>query len=256
MHHPLRLKLERIRDAKQSNLVFSADISDRGHFFAVLEQVAAEIVMVKTHVDIVDNFDSSWCQRLCDLAKSHNFLILEDRKFADIGSTVQRQYQAGTFRILEWADLVTVHGIAGAKVLEAIKEPGLKRSRGCLLLAQMSSQGNLLSPQYCQAMISMAAQHQDFVLGFIAQEFLQAGFLHFTPGISRTRADDPLGQGYSDPTTVLKQRQSDYIIVGRDIYNASSPQLAAQQLRLLGWSCLLSKREGRVHSTFERPRHD
>lgn len=43
------------------------------------------VVEDQTHVDIIEDFDHSLIDRLVELSKKHDFLIFEDRKFADIG---------------------------------------------------------------------------------------------------------------------------------------------------------------------------
>lgn len=39
----------------------------------------------QTHIDVVDDFDQDLVDQLTALAKRHDFMIFEDRKFADIG---------------------------------------------------------------------------------------------------------------------------------------------------------------------------
>ncbi|CAF4281561.1 unnamed protein product, partial [Rotaria magnacalcarata] len=63
--------------------------------------------------------------------------------FADIGNTVKLQYTKGLFRIVEWADLVTVHVLPGECIVQGLEQAAqsINEPRGCLLIAQMSSKG-------------------------------------------------------------------------------------------------------------------
>lgn len=86
------------------------------------DQIGPHICVLKTHIDIVDDFEKEKLKQLVELSHKHNFLIFEDRKFADIGNTVKSQFSQGVFQISKWADIVNAHSICGQGSIQGLKE--------------------------------------------------------------------------------------------------------------------------------------
>ncbi len=226
---------------KETNLALSADVTSCAALLELADKLGPEICVLKTHVDILTDFTQDFTHQLVKLAQKHEFLIFEDRKFADIGNTVKKQYQQGIYHIADWADIVNAHTLPGPGVISGLAEVGLPKQRGLLLLAEMSSAGNLINADYTQKTLRMAEQFPEFVLGFISQKKISADpwWLYMTPGVQLAEGKDPLGQQYITPAKALQEHESDIIIVGRGILQASDPLREAQKYRQAGWDAYL-----------------
>ncbi|KAI0484529.1 Orotidine 5'-phosphate decarboxylase [Xylariaceae sp. FL0804] len=132
--HPLSSYLLRLMELKKSNLCLSADVSTARELLALADSIGPSIVLFKTHYDLVAGWDyhpkTGTGAKLGALARKHGFLIFEDRKFGDIGNTVQMQYTGGTARIIDWAHIVNVNMVPGKAVVSALSEAAKRwRSR-------------------------------------------------------------------------------------------------------------------------------
>lgn len=231
--NPVTRKLFEIMHKKRSNLAVSVDFTTCGEVLNLVEKVGPHVCIVKTHVDILEDFTSGFAKSLQELAEKHNFAIFEDRKFADIGNTVKNQYSKGLYHIADWAHLVNAHVVPGDGVIKGLKEIGEPLGRACLLIGEMSSAGTLATGEYTKVAIEMAKAHKDFVIGFISLSCLvdDPQFIHMTPGVQLSARGDNLGQQYLTPTEVIINRGSDVIIVGRGVYQAEDPVKAAVQYK-------------------------
>lgn len=245
LRNPVTSLLFRIMEEKKTNVCVAIDVSTSEEVLELVRMIGPHVCAVKLHVDIIEDFSfERLIQPLIQLSKEHSFLVFEDRKFADIGNTVKNQYGSGVYRIVEWAQLVTSHIVAGPGTLSALRvtaASGSAEDRGCLLLAQMSSDGNLLnSKSIARSAVSAALQNDDFVVGFICQERITTDprFIHFTPGVSLHSHSDPLGQIYNSPQNAI-HKGADVVIVGRGLTEAPDVLAMAQMYQTLSYQAYL-----------------
>ena len=223
--------------------------------------------MLKTHIDIISDFSQATIECLAKLSEKHNFLIFEDRKFVDIGNTVQKQYKGGAFRISDWAHVVNASVLAGEGIIQALDEVIAKElessERGILILAEMTSSGSLATGEYTRASVAIAQKHPQSVIGFVATRELSAyasedvsgrssarnragpsgceeDFIVFTTGVNMSNKGDALGQQYQTPTSAI-EGGSDFLIAGRGIYASLDPVAAVQAYREAGWNAYLAR---------------
>ena len=232
----LAKQLFSLMEKKQTNLCVAVDVTSSQELIRLAGLLGDEICLLKTHVDILEDFTPEVMQELSDLADKQGFLLFEDRKFADIGNTVSYQYGGGVHKIADWAHITNAHIVPGPGIIAGLKKIGLPKGRGLLLLAQMSSAGTLADGAYTDAAIRMAEAHSDFVMGFICVKKLSEDptWVHMTPGIGLSQGGDTLGQQYQTPEQAIKAG-TDVIIVGRGIYEAEDPKSQAQLYRSAGW---------------------
>lgn len=227
--HPAAKKLLEIAIEKQTNLIASADLLTTKELLAFAEKVGPHIAALKTHIDILSDFSfDETIYPLRNLAQKHNFLLMEDRKFADIGSTQELQYAYGTYQISAWADLITAHLIAGEKSADLFMDTGV------VAILSMSSEGALTDDHYFGKAVEIAQKHHN-ILGGVSQKSLPEDLLHFTPGINLETSGDGKGQQYNTPHFAFQNLGTDFIIVGRGIYKNPNPEQAALEYKIAGW---------------------
>ncbi|CAK9834031.1 Uridine 5'-monophosphate synthase [Anthophora retusa] len=236
-------KLFNLMEAKQSTICLAADLTKADAILELADLTGPHIVMLKTHVDIIEDFTDDFIKRLKQLAEKHDFLLMEDRKFADIGNTVALQYQKGLYKIAEWADVVTVHAIAGQSIIDGLKSSlqNINEPRGFFVLAEMSSKGALTTGEYIQSAVAMA-QNSDMVAGIVCQSniFLNLGLVQLTPGVKLLKSSDDLGQQYNTPEAVVNAG-ADLAVVGRGITEAQDKLATTLEYKKELWAAYLKR---------------
>lgn len=169
------------------------------------------------------------------------------------------------YKIASWAHLTNAHPIPGDGIVTGLASVGVPLNRGLLLLAEMSSAGNLATGQYTRRTVEMARKHADFVMGFVAMRRVdedpetaaldniesskddQADFVIMTPGVGLDSKGDGMGQQYRTPDEVIRQSGCDVIIVGRGIYGSGEGRpnedivREAKRYRDAGWKAYLDR---------------
>ncbi|KAL5003421.1 Orotidine 5'-phosphate decarboxylase [Aspergillus recurvatus] len=248
--NPLTSRLFSIAEEKKTNVTVSADVTTTAELLDLADRLGPYIAVLKTHIDILTDLTPSTLSSLQTLATKHNFLIFEDRKFIDIGNTVQKQYHGGALRISEWAHIINCAILPGEGIVEALAQttqsPDFKdaNGRGLLILAEMTSKGSLATGEYTARSVEYARKYKGFVMGFVSTRALSEvlpeqkeegeDFVVFTTGVNLSDKGDKLGQQYQTPGSAVG-RGADFIIAGRGIYKAEDPVEAVRRYREEGW---------------------
>lgn len=218
--HQKSIKLINYALEKKTNICLSLDLEDSDEILKVAEELGDKICMLKLHCDIITNKSHDFFGRLNLLAETKKFVLCEDRKFSDIGNTMLKQFTGGEYSIDKYFDFVTIHAISGYKSLEVMKSD----RTALMIVTEMSSQGNLMSDYYQKMALGITKQLKPYASGIVSQQNLSNDLLTFTPGISiKEKTEDDKGQRYNTPVSAL-ERGSDFLIVGRSIYQAENPR--------------------------------
>lgn len=217
MNKQVNLKVNYIKnliETKGTNLVLAADITDYRKVITTVDQLGPYLLGVKLHVDIYDIENVPELIHHIKLLKAkHNLLIIEDRKFSDIGAIVSKQVNI----IKGWADIVTAHGLVGEEMMKALDDSGI----AILPIHQLSTADNLIDARYSWLVKKMAYKFNN-IIGFISQEQVIPNLLTFSPGVNISNIKDTQGQRYNTPETMIN-KGTDIFIVGRGIYESPDP---------------------------------
>ncbi|MBE4947393.1 orotidine-5'-phosphate decarboxylase [Chryseobacterium culicis] len=232
--HSVSKKLLEAALAKKSNLIASADVTTTQELLELAEKVGPHIIALKTHIDIISDFEyEKTITPLKAIAAKHQFLLMEDRKFADIGNTQELQFTSGVFKITDWADFVTSQVIGGFESLDCFKNVGV------VAIVGMSSKGALTTASYREEALKVALSHPN-VIGGVSQNKIPEDLLLFTPGVNLADSGDGKGQQYNTPEHVFRTLHTDFIIVGRGIYQSNDPEASAITYKTEGWNAYIN----------------
>ncbi|KAK0093938.1 hypothetical protein PV326_012300 [Microctonus aethiopoides] len=234
----LTSKIFELMDMKETMLCLAADLTKTDSILKLAEIAGPHIAILKIHVDIIEDFNEEFIKQLKNLSLKHRFFIMEDRKFADIGNTVSLQCSKGIYKIAEWADLITVHPVAGPGIFDGLKNAlkNISEDRGIFVVTEMSSEGTLTAGNYVTDSLKMSATC-NLIVGHVCQSniFSDPGLIQLTPGVKLAKASDDLGQQYNTPESVVNAG-ADLAVVGRGITDATDKLATILKYKKQLWS--------------------
>ncbi|WP_185863910.1 orotidine-5'-phosphate decarboxylase [Blattabacterium cuenoti] len=229
--HPIGKKLIDITLKKKTNLIVSADLIDPKQILKLVSLIGDRICGLKLHVDIINDFSFSFINYLKNISIKKNFLLLEDRKLCDVSSTNCLQLHYGIHKISSWADIVTAHVLAGSMSIQNLNIP---YNMGLITISEMSSYGGLYDDNYIRKVLNISLKNPK-VIGTVAQRKVDDRLLLFTPGIHFYEKKNNLGNKYIHPVQAFEKNKSDFIIVGKAIFQSENPKITAEEYKNAGW---------------------
>jgi len=241
--HPLTKKLFQLMEIKKTNLALAIDVTNSSELLYIADKIGPEICLLKTHVDILKDFSTEVTKKLSILSAKHKFLIFEDRKFSDIGNTIQMQYKEGIYKIFYWADIVNSFGFSAQGIIDILKkEKSFQKKRGILLISEMSNKNYFFSKKNRIFCYKLAKKYPDFIMGFICQEgFKDIRFIYLTPGIRFQHDKDDFDQKYRPPEEALIKQNCDILIIGRGILQSKNLIQETKKYKIKCWDIYLRK---------------
>jgi uridine monophosphate synthetase len=231
---------------KKTNLVFSADINDFFQLIKIVTMIGKYICILKIHCDTINDFTLEKGLILKKLSLELNFLLFEDRKFTDIGSVFKNQYTMGSYKISEWADIITVNTMS-IGIYTTFADINKDYSKAILPVCDMSNE-HLNSYDLHNRknnMTKIVDKFKDHIVGIVTQKreeyMTNNNIFYFTPGISITSTHDNLDQTYRTPQKAILMDNCDLLIVGRDIYSNTNIIECARRYKIIGWNTLVKR---------------
>ena len=222
-----------IINKKKTILVLSLDVNDKKEFFKILKQCAPYICALKLHFELCSFLKGNTLKKLLRYSKKYNFIIIEDRKFADIGNT--QKLQALEF-IKKGITYFTSHMFTGKKALESFP-----RAANIFLISDMSCENAFFSDKINLRPIINEKLKEYYktipqIVGFVSQNniTIDSNQIILRPGVristgKKVQFSDKMGQKYKKP----KVEPHVCWVVGREIYQAEYPDKIAKQYKIL-----------------------
>ena len=203
--NPITNKQTKVLPVKNSNLIVALDVDTWDEAKKHIINLGEYVTGFKFHFDLIDGIDF---KELRDLHVKYNFVVLNDRKYADVPHINQKMSDKIDFPYI----FNIVHAISGIDSFP---------SGPIIIVLEMSNNNTLITPEYRNKVIQQTENIPNLV-GYVSQhKWWNSDKLCFTPGIKNEK-----------DITSAKERGADIIIVGRSIINDANPKKRANDLRI------------------------
>lgn len=186
------------------NLCVAADMNDKNKIINLIDDIGSSIAVLKLHYDTIIDFNDDFINLLLNLKKKYNFLIWEDRKFADIGSIVDKQIKNDHFS--KWVDIFSIHKTVSPSICD-------ENNQFKYIFINDMSNGHDMCPNIGLKEYYFSSPN---IVGAVTQSN-EENINIVTPGISLTCDNDKFDQKY---TKISDHKNCLLFVIGRAIYNS------------------------------------
>jgi uridine monophosphate synthetase len=227
---------------KKTALCLSLDTSTWEAAKKLIHQCGEYIIMVKTHVELYQDYNDNFESEIKELAKQYHFFIMEDRKLSDVAKISYRQTTSGNYNISNWANFVTVHGLNADSYLNMMKQH--YGTKDCInycpvIVSQMNDNLCMIGEEYTQKCLDVIDKYPQFSPLIVCQSLpKRKDIIKCTPGVVLTTQEEDSDVDLCRYRNVEKAIQVDgnhIVIVGSSIIYDENPKEAAQKFQVESW---------------------
>ena len=225
-------RLLNVIKTKQTSVCLSLDTVTWNKGKSILESCAPYICMVKLHLDLLTDWNNTATQEILDMAKTHNFLIIEDSKLDDVPNIVESQVYGGLHSFGNWVDAVTLNTVNFVSINNALYRSAKKKrfdnvskELTCIPVGQYNTKASMVTKDYSVDFKNRLLEEKDarFQTRTIIQQNLYKTdnqFLRMTPGVIEVDEDIIFNEDrdrYRSIESAMMRDRNHVVIIGSNI---------------------------------------
>lgn len=234
---------------KKTSLCLSLDVATWNIGKHILEKCAPFICMVKLHLDLIQDWNSTATTELIAMSKKHHFLIMEDCKLDDTPPIIEKKVYGGHYKYGNWVDAITMNCLNFSANHEIVCRSGLqKRDKSSVLtvipVGQYNVSSSLVNKELSHRFLEQLNSQKDerFKCNTVIQQTLfktENQFLRMTPGVVEKEDDLIFLENKLKYRTIedamLKDRNH-IVIIGSNILEDDNIEEKCKQCAVKTWN--------------------